>query len=80
MYTLFMKPSYYFKIAFFPLTIGIFAFLLVKGLFDIYDNTATIGRVLFKSVFVAVFTGLVMGLLNMIFKKDLRGKKKSNDK
>lgn len=60
----------YFKITFVFVSIALSVGLFVYGLFGVlfFDDTVTIKTLLFKSLFVGFFTGLLLGLLNMYFK------------
>ncbi len=64
-----MNRFFYFKVTFLSVTAGLFAGILVFGLFDIdFSNTNAITKLLLKSLVTAVGTGLVLGTLNMFFK------------
>ena len=64
-----MNRFFYFKVAFLSISAGIFAGMLVYGIFDIdFSNNEVIKKLLLKSLVMAVGTGLIMGLLNMFFK------------
>ena len=64
-----MSKFFYFKVTFLSITAGLFAGLLVYGLFDVdLSNSNAIIKLVFKSLVTALVTGLVMGVLNMFFK------------
>lgn len=64
-----MNRFFYFKVTFLSVTAGLFAGILVFGLFDIdFSNTDAITKLLLKSLVTAIGTGLVLGILNMFFK------------
>lgn len=64
-----MNRFFYFKVTFLSVTAGLFAGILVFGLFDIdFSNTDAITRLLLKALVTAIGTGLVLGILNMFFK------------
>jgi hypothetical protein len=43
--------------------------MLVYGLFDIdFSNNKELTKLLFKSFFTSIVTGLILGILNMFFK------------
>lgn len=61
--------STYFKITFIPISAGLFAGILVFGLFDIdFSDREALKNLLLKSLVIAVGTGLILGILNMFFK------------
>jgi hypothetical protein len=71
-----MKNFHYFKITFIPATVGLTAGLLIYGLLDTnLTNAKAIGMLVVKSFTVALITGLVLGILNVIFKVQ-KGKEK----
>lgn len=60
---------FYFKQTFLSITVGLFAGILVYGLFDIdFSNSEALKILLLKSLVTAVGTGLILGILNMFFK------------
>jgi len=64
-----MNRFYYFKVTFLSITAGLFAGILVYGLFDIdFSNSEALKTLLLKSLITAVGTGLILGILNMFFK------------
>lgn len=64
-----MNRFFYFKVTFLSVTAGLFAGILIFGLFDIdFSNTGAITKLLVKAVVTAIGTGLVLGILNMFFK------------
>ncbi len=64
-----MNRFYYFKMTFLSIAAGLFAGMLVYGLFDVdFSNTEALTKLLLKSLCVAVATGLILGILNMFFK------------
>jgi len=64
-----MNRFFYFKVTFLSVTAGLFAGILVFGLFDIdFSNTDAITKLLLKSLVTAIGTGLILGILNMFFK------------
>jgi hypothetical protein len=64
-----MNRFIYFKVTFLAITVGLFAGLLVYGLFDVdFSNSETLKKLLLKSFVTAVGTGLIFGILNMFFK------------
>jgi hypothetical protein len=64
-----MNRFFYFKVTFLQISAGLFVGALVYGLFDVdFSNREALTKLLLKSFMVAVFTGLIMGLLNMYFK------------
>ena len=61
--------STYFKITFIPISAGLFAGILVFGLFDIdFSDGEALKNLLLKSLVIAVSTGLILGILNMFLK------------
>ena len=64
-----MTKFFYFKVTFLSISAGLFAGIIIYGLFDLNfsDNEAII-RLILKSLTTAIGTGLVLGLLNMFFK------------
>ncbi|KQS92880.1 hypothetical protein [Chryseobacterium sp. Leaf394] len=61
--------STYFKITFIPISAGLFAGILVFGLFDIdFSDTKALKNLLLKSLVIAVGTGLILSILNMFLK------------
>ncbi len=64
-----MNRFLYFKVTFLSVSAGLFAGILVYGLFDLdFSNSEALKKLLLKSLMVAVGTGCIMGLLNMFFK------------
>lgn len=64
-----MNRFFYFKMTFLSITAGLFAGILVYGLFDIdFSNREALTTLLLKSFVTAIGTGLVLGILNMFFK------------
>ena len=64
-----MNRFFYFKVTFLSITAGLFAGMLVYGLFDVdFSNNEALIKLLLKSLFTAIGTGLIMGILNMFFK------------
>jgi len=64
-----MNRFFYFKVTFLSVTAGLFAGIVVFGLFDVdFSNTDAITKLLLKSLVTAIGTGLVLGILNMFFK------------
>lgn len=64
-----MTRFFYFKVTFVSISAGLFAGMLVYGLFDIdYSKPGALTTLLMKSFVTAIGTGLIMGLLNMYFK------------
>ena len=63
-----MNKFFYFKVTFLSITAGLFAGLVVYGLFDVdFSSTEALKTLFFRSLLIAVVTGLIMGLLNMFF-------------
>jgi len=72
-----MSKWFYFKIAFFSISAGLFVGLFVYGLFDIdFSNSQAIMKLLLKSLATGIGTGLVLGILNVFFKIDNFPKKR----
>ena len=64
-----MNRFFYFKVTFLSVTAGLFAGILVYGLFEVdFSNSEAIATLLLKSLVTAAATGLILGLLNMYFK------------
>ncbi len=64
-----MNKFFYFKVTFLAISAGLFAGMLVYGLFDLdFSNSEPLKKLLLKSLMVALGTGFIMGLLNMFFK------------
>lgn len=64
-----MSRFFYFKMTFLSISAGLFAGLLIYGLFDIdFSNKEAWIQLLLKSLVAALLTGLVLGFLNMYFK------------
>ena len=67
-----MNRFYYFKKTFLSLAAGLFAGQLVYYSFDLdFSNTEAIKLLVLKSLFVAITTALILGLLNMFFQLGL---------
>jgi xanthosine utilization system XapX-like protein len=58
-----MNRFFYFKVTFLSISAGLFVGALVYGLFDV-----DFSKLLWRSLFMAIGTGLIMGILNMFFK------------
>lgn len=72
-----MTKFYYFKVTFIATTAGIFAGMLVYGLFDVdFSNSKALTDLVLKSFLTAITGGLVLGIINMFFKLDAHGNKK----
>jgi hypothetical protein len=67
-----MKTNgYYFKAGFIRVAIFMFAFTIVRGLFDGDFSKTTLIRLLIIGILASVITGTLLGLTNMIWwKKD----------
>ena len=64
-----MNRFFYFKVTFLSISAGLFAGMLVYGLFDVdFLNNEALIKLFWKSLFTAIGTGLIMGILNMFFK------------
>jgi hypothetical protein len=64
-----MNKLFYFKVTFLSISAGLFAGILVYGLFDVdFSSNQALTNFLFKSFGTAIGTGLVLGILNMFFK------------
>lgn len=64
-----MNRLLYFKVTFLSITAGLFAGILVYGLFDLdFSNSEALTKLLLKSFVTAAGTGLILGVLNMFFK------------
>ncbi|WP_298156932.1 hypothetical protein [Flavobacterium sp.] len=64
-----MSRLYYFKYAFFSFAAGCTTYFLVTGLFELdFDAPNAVWKWLGKSFFVGVVSGLILGILNAIFK------------
>lgn len=64
-----MNKYFYFKKTFLSITAGLFAGLLVYGLFDVnFSDIEALKILLLRSLVTAVGTGLILGILNMYFK------------
>ena len=74
-----MNRFFYFKVTFLSITAGLFTGMLVYELFDVdFSNKEALIKLLLKSLSTAIGTGLIMGILNMIFKiGDFQRKKNS---
>ncbi|KUJ53381.1 hypothetical protein [Chryseobacterium sp. JAH] len=61
--------STYFKMTFISVSTGLFAGILVFGLFDIdFSDKEALKNLFLKSLVIAVGTGLILGILNMFLK------------
>lgn len=73
-----MNRFFYFKVTFLSITAGLFAGMVVYGLFDTdFSNSEALTKLLWKSFVTAVGTGAIMGFLNMFFKLGNFQKKES---
>mgnify|MGYP000468074852 CR=1 FL=1 len=64
-----MNRFFYFKVTFLSNAAGIFAGMVVYGIFDIdFSNSEELTKLLWKSFVTAIGIGLIMGILNMFFK------------
>jgi xanthosine utilization system XapX-like protein len=64
-----MNRFFYFKVTFLSISAGLFVGALVYGLFDVdFSNNEALLKLLWRSLFMAIGTGLTMGILNMFFK------------
>jgi xanthosine utilization system XapX-like protein len=64
-----MNRFFYFRVTFLSISAGLFAGMLVYGLFDVdFSNREALTKLLLKSLMGALGTGLIMGILNMFFK------------
>jgi xanthosine utilization system XapX-like protein len=64
-----MNRFFYFKVTFLSISAGLFVGALVYGLFDVdFSNNEALLKLLWRSLFMAIGTGLIMGILNMFFK------------
>jgi hypothetical protein len=65
-----MKKAEYFKITFVAIVIGLTVGQIVYGLLTkgIITDLQKIQELIFRSLFVAILTALVLGILNMYFK------------
>jgi xanthosine utilization system XapX-like protein len=64
-----MNRFIYFKVTFLSISAGLFVGALVYGLFDVdFSNNEALLKLLWRSLFMAIGTGLIMGILNMFFK------------
>lgn len=64
-----MNRFFYFKVTFLSISAGLFVGALVYGLFDVdFSNNEALLKLLWRSFFLAIGTGLIMGILNMFFK------------
>ena len=71
-----MNKFFLFKITFLSTTVGIFTGVLIYGLFDVdFSNTYSIIELVLKSMAIAIGTGLILGILNTIFKFQTSNKK-----
>lgn len=65
---------------FLSITAGIFAAILVYGLFDIdFSNSEALTNFLLKSFVTAIGTGFVLGVLNMFLRLGISRKKKIHE-
>ncbi|MEO0037193.1 MAG: hypothetical protein RIQ59_404 [Bacteroidota bacterium] len=67
----------YFKVPFLSIIAGLFAGLLVYGVFD-FSNSEYLTKLLLKSFVAAVVAGLILEMLNMFLKIGNFQKKKSS--
>ncbi len=73
-----MNRFLYFKVTFLSISTGLFVGILVYGLFDVdFSINHAITKLLFKSLVIAIGTGLILGILNMFFKIGNFQKKKN---
>lgn len=64
-----MNRFYYFKVTFLSISAGLFAGILIYGLFDVdFSHREALTKLFFKSIVTAIGTGLILGILNMFFK------------
>jgi ABC-type Fe3+ transport system permease subunit len=64
-----MNRFFYFKVTFLSISAGLFVGALVYGLFDVdFSNNEALLKLLWRSLFMAIGTGLIMGILSMFFK------------
>jgi hypothetical protein len=64
-----MTRFYYFKVTFLSISAGLFSGMVVYGLFDVdFSTKEALIKLIYKSLFTAIGTGLIMGILNMVFK------------
>lgn len=64
-----MTRFYYFKVTFLSISAGLFSGMVIYGLFDIdFSTKEGLIKLISKSLFTAIGTGLIMGILNMVFK------------
>ena len=67
-----MKRFDVFKVTFLSMSVAIFTMSFIYGLFKLEDsdflNKGAIIQMMLKSMLAAVFTGAVLGVLNMFFK------------
>ena len=64
-----MTRFYYFKVTFLSISAGLFSGMVVYGLFDVdFSTKEALIKLISKSLFTAIGTGLIMGILNMVFK------------
>jgi xanthosine utilization system XapX-like protein len=64
-----MNRFFYFKVTFLSISAGLFVGALVYGLFDVdFSNNEALVKLLWRALFMAIGTGLIMGILNMFFK------------
>lgn len=60
---------YYFKVTFLSISAGLFAGILIYGSFNVdFSHSEALTKLFFKSVVIAIGTGLILGILNMFFK------------
>ncbi len=63
-----MNKYFYFKVTFISVSVGLFAGLLVYGLFDIdFYNQSSIVNLIIRSLVISFITGASLGVLNMFF-------------
>ncbi|WP_162126108.1 hypothetical protein [Flavobacterium phycosphaerae] len=64
-----MNRFFYFKVTFLSVSAGLFAGIIVYGLFDIdFSNSEALTKLVTRSFVTAIVTGLLLGILNMFFK------------
>ena len=64
-----MNRFFYFKVTFLSITAGLFAGMVVYGLFEVdFSSSEAITKLLLKSFVTAIGTAFILGLLNMFFK------------
>ncbi len=64
-----MNRFHYFKITFLAISAGLFVGTIVYGLFDLdFTQNEALTKLILKALFTATATGMILGLLNMVFK------------